>query len=83
MVNFDLEESEVLHSREVYHIMDLIGDLGGVFEVIITIFGIFVFPMSQHSFVMKALEKLFLARTLDNSMFVKTKLIKKNRKRKF
>jgi hypothetical protein len=80
---FDLDPIEILHSREVYHIMDLIGDIGGVLEVFITIFGILLFPVSEHSFVMKALEKLFLARTLDDSMFVKTKLIKKNKKRKF
>jgi hypothetical protein len=72
MMTLRLGNKEVLHTREVYNLMDLVGDLGGVFEVVISIIGIFMFPISNHSFVFKALEKLFLARTLDTSIFEKT-----------
>jgi hypothetical protein len=82
-VNISLNPKENLHTREVYNIIDLIGNLGGVFEIIVKVLGLFFLPISSHSFVMKALEKLFLARTLDTSMFVKAKLENKNKKRKF
>ncbi len=60
------------HSREVYNLLDLMGDLGGVIEIFIIFFGVFIFPISEHAFTMKAkaLEKLFLARTAQKNLFV-------------
>jgi hypothetical protein len=52
------------HSREIYNIFDLIGDLGGVLEIIVAFFGFFLFGIAEKSFVLKALEKLFLAHTV-------------------
>ena len=63
--------------------MDLIGDLGGVLEVITFIFGIFLFPVSEFSFIIKALEKLYLARTSQTGLFKNDKMKKKNNKTKF
>jgi hypothetical protein len=69
----------VEHSREIYNILDLVGDLGGVLEVLLTLFGIFMFRISERSFVLKALEKLFLAHTVQTNIFVK-KAQSKNKK---
>jgi len=43
--------------------MDLLGDLGGVTEVVMICFGFFLFPIAEHSFTMKAIKNLYLART--------------------
>ena len=51
-------------------------DLGGVMEVIIFVFGIFLFPVSEFSFIMKALQKLYLART-SLTIFKNDKMVKK------
>lgn len=51
------------HSRKSYMFFDLLGDLGGVRELFIISFGIFLLPISEHSFVMKAAKYLFFART--------------------
>ena len=67
-MNFFIDAVKISHSREVYNILDLIGDLGGVLEVIIFVFGVFLFPISEFSFVMKALEKLYLARTSHSTL---------------
>ena len=64
------------HSRESYDITDLIGDLGGVLEVMISAIGFFLFPISSHSFGLKILEKLFLARTNDKKIFSVAKISK-------
>ena len=56
-------------SRQVYNIFDLLGDLGGVTEVIMLTFGFFLFSVSEHSFHMTAIKKLFYARTRDNEIF--------------
>lgn len=50
--------------------MDLLGDLGGATEVIMILFGFFIFPFAEHQFTMAAAKRLFLARTSDNSIFV-------------
>jgi hypothetical protein len=42
---------------------DLLGDLGGVRELAIICFGIFLMPIAEHSFIMKAAKYLFFART--------------------
>ena len=70
------DKVKIAHSREAYDITDLIGDLGGVLEVLISGFGLFLFPISTHSFVLKILEKLFLARTSDKNIFSRAKISK-------
>jgi hypothetical protein len=62
-----------LHTREAYGFLDLIGDLGGVLEVLVGFLGFFMMPLSEHSFVLKALNKMFLARTYDTNLFKKPK----------
>lgn len=65
---------------------DLLGDLGGVTEVIMIIFGFWIYPISEHSFYLKAFKKLFIAKTADENMFIqkksKSKVLKKDRKDK-
>jgi hypothetical protein len=50
--------------------LDLLGDLGGATEVIMIIFGFFIFPVAEHQFTIAAAKRLFLARTKDNSIFL-------------
>ena len=57
------------HSREVYNLLDLMGDLGGIIEVLIFGCSFFVTPISEHSFILKALKKLFLAKTVHKELF--------------
>lgn len=38
--------TKTLHVREAYNLFDLLGDLGGVMEVILFVFGLFFCPMS-------------------------------------
>jgi len=57
-------------------LLDLLGDLGGVTEIVMLSFGFLMYPLSEHSFILKAAKKLFLARTNDHEMFAYTKLDK-------
>ena len=82
-LNFFVDTLMISHSREVYNLMDLIGDLGGVLEVITFMFGIFLVPISEFSFVIKALQKLYLARTTQTGLFKNDKMRKKKNKTKF
>ena len=55
--------------RASYDILDLIGDLGGVLEMMIMFFGLIFFSVSYHSFNLSAFKKLFLVKTHDNETF--------------
>lgn len=41
-------------TREIYNVFDLLGDLGGVTEVIMLCFGFFLYSISEHSFYITA-----------------------------
>ena len=71
-----LDKNRMEHTREAYDVTDLIGDLGGVLEVMISFIGIFLFSISRHSFSLKILEKLFLARSNDKKIFSVAKISK-------
>lgn len=64
-----MEAASIIHERAVYGSLDLLGDLGGVTEVVMLVFGFILFPISEHSFTLKAAKKMFKARTAENGLF--------------
>ena len=64
-VNLYLKNESILHLREVFNLFDLVGDLGGVIEVLIIVLGVLLYPISEHSFLLSASQLLFKARTND------------------
>ena len=63
-----LKNDSITHVRETYRLIDILGDLGGVIEILMLVLGTFLFPISEHSFILKALQKLYLARTRDKQL---------------
>ena len=57
------------HKRKIYDIVALLGDLGGVTEVITLAMGLFLFPISESSYNMMSTKRMFLARTKDENLF--------------
>ena len=64
-----LEDETIRHVRYIYGLLDILGDLGGVTEVIMLLFGFLLYPISEHSFILQALRRLYRARTTDGSLF--------------
>lgn len=52
------------HRRKNYAMLDFIGELGGVFELLVVFFGFLMYPISRHSFIMMVLSKSFMVQTL-------------------
>ena len=77
MVVYLTQESAV-HKREIYNLLDLFGELGGVIEIFIIILGIFLYPISHYSFMLNATKIFFKARTKDTNLF-KVKVGKKDK----
>jgi hypothetical protein len=65
---YELDKVGLMHERTVYGFLSMIGDLGGVIEIIMLLFGFFMFPISEFSFNVKAMKKWFLARTRDQNL---------------
>ena len=59
----ELDQKGVSHSRRKYCLLDLIGDLGGITDVLIRAFGFFMFPIAYHSFILNATQKLYFGRS--------------------
>ena len=57
------------HQRSSYHLLDLLGDLGGIFELLTGSIGLLMFKVSEHSFILKALKNLFMVNTSDEDIF--------------
>ena len=77
-----MDNQGINHQRKIYNLLDLLGDLGGVTEVIMICFGIFIYPISEHSFVIKALKKVYMAKTNDRDLF-EDKYAKEEFRKKF
>ena len=69
-----LSEIAVSHSRQIYDIIDLLGDLGGVMEVLLFVFGFIFFPFSEHNYIIRALQKLYMARTTNDKIFKRRRI---------
>ena len=61
------------HDRKSYMFFGLLGDLGGVMQLIMLGFGLIMYPISEHQFTMKASRFLFFARTSMQNLFLKSK----------
>jgi hypothetical protein len=51
-----LMEEAAYHEREIYNLLDVIGEMGGVIEIIVIVFGVIVYPISKQSFILDATE---------------------------
>jgi len=59
----------ISHKRSTYDLVGLLGDMGGIQGILISILGILALPISAHSFNIKAARKLFMARSSTPSLF--------------
>lgn len=66
-----LSREESYNERSIYNFLDLLGDLGGLTECFMLVFGFFLFPISEHSFLLQATKKLFFAKTDDDQLLLK------------
>jgi len=73
-----IDQTTIQHGRRIYSLLDLLGDLGGVTEVIMICFGFMLYPISEHSFYLKAFKKLFLVKTSDENLFITKKIKSKH-----
>jgi hypothetical protein len=64
-----LSSATQMNTRIIFGWFDLLGKLGGITNVMMLLFGFFLFSLSEHSYILKASKKLFIARTKDKNLF--------------
>ena len=52
-ISIELTDQVAVHERQAYGLLDLLGDIGGVLEVILSMFGIIVLPYNQLAYKLK------------------------------
>ena len=68
-LKISLGNKSINHERQVFTFIDLMGNLGGVFDLLVFIFGIFVAPISEHSFILKFLQRLYILHSSEIGVF--------------
>ena len=74
------------HERSIFNLFDVKGNLGGVQDILVILFGIFISPVSEHYFNLKFLRKLYIIRTKQSNIFqtpIGSPLKKNSKKLKF
>ena len=71
--NYIVQSHSILHRRHVYDLWNIIGDLGGVFEMTYAIFSFFVWPISEFIFHLRTLKRLFDVKTSNMNIFEEKK----------
>ena len=66
---FYMSNELITHKRKIYDLVAVLGDLGGVTEVITLIMGIILLPIAESSYNMMSTKRMFLARTKDDGLF--------------
>lgn len=69
-LKFWLNNFGTKYNREVYNFLSILGDLGGVMEVIDVIIGFFILSISEFCYNLEVIGKLFFARTNDNDLLM-------------
>ena len=63
-----LSSKHTYHTRRVYGWLDLLGDMGGVQGALCGCISFLLIPYAEFFFLMKAIHKLYLAKTSDEDI---------------
>ena len=64
-----LDQNGKQHNRQVYNIMDLLGDIAGIYELITLSIAILINKIAKESFVIVALKKFFFVKSKYRQIF--------------
>lgn len=67
-----------MHTRQISNVLDLLGELGGVLDVMVLLVFFFVAPVAEHSYFMAVFNKLYLAKTKSSNVFKNKKYQQEN-----
>ena len=63
-IMFGTKSSEVLYSRAVYNVLDLVGDIGGLFDGLKAIGSVLMAPIASHNMRSFLINKLYFTQKI-------------------
>jgi hypothetical protein len=71
-IHFEISNEAKLHQRIVTNdFLGFLGQIGGVLEIFLFIFGLLLSPLSEQSYTLKIMKNLFYARTSEDKLLGK------------
>ena len=74
---YTFESLQKDHNREIYSLMDCLGDVGGVLGILQIIFSVAIQPYSELIFYLNAIQKMFSANSTET--LFKTQIFKNDK----
>ena len=68
-VQIYIGSSSTSYKRKTYSLTDIARDVGGVANALLLFFSVAASPFASHSFITKAISRLYFAKTKDNKLF--------------
>ena len=68
-IEVSLDQVGRAHYRTVVSLFDVLGDLGGIMEIVLISLTLFLVPIAEHNYILLAAKKLFFARCVDEDIF--------------
>ena len=63
--SFETTPYQVTTTRQVYNLLDFIGDISGVGDLFLLVLGIFVVPVNDHNYILEAIEEMYKVKSSD------------------
>jgi len=60
---YTMDQVSIHFERITYNIMDILSDIGGVYQVFLSMFGFIFYSISKQAYTLKLIEKLFFVKT--------------------
>ena len=79
-IAFEIEQNQILHTRQVYTMVGFMGDAGGLLQVLVFFPGILLFPISLHKMLMAASKELYVV-SKEDAQILSEKLDEKHNER--
>lgn len=71
-VQFELSNETIQTTRKLYDLIDVLALTGGLAYFLVSFFGIALAPWARYQYLLKAIQKLYWAKTKSNLMFLGT-----------
>ena len=68
-ITIQLSSDRVKHSRKIYGLLDLFGDVGGLLDFLTLFIAIISGPWAEFKFLTKAIEKMYFVKTKRSDLF--------------
>ena len=75
-IDFYVSSEQNEHTRQIYNILNLASDFGGLLAVVFAFAEGFIYFIAEHSFYVRALQNLYVAKTPNHKVFRRSRNIR-------